>query len=296
MKENFEKSTSEHQNIAMARDKHERLSPLREKIHDVIFEAETPAGRAFDIGLIILILFSVVTVMAESVKELQEDYGTFFIYTEYLLTAIFTVEYVLRLWVVRSPMKYATSFFGVVDLLAILPVYIVFFLGGTSFFIVIRALRLMRIFRIFKLGHFMNEGYVIVEAMKASRMKISVFLFFILILVTIIGSVMYVVEGESNPGFTSIPRAIYWAIVTLTTVGFGDIVPKTQFGQFLSAVVMILGYAVIAVPTGIVSSEFIKNTKSVTTESCHNCGAEGHDSDADYCKYCGVHLHPERFD
>ncbi len=278
----------------MATEQHERLSPLREKIHDIIFEAETPAGKAFDVGLIFLILFSVLMVMAESVKELQEVYSDFFFWAEMVTTGIFTIEYILRLWVVRSPMRYATSFFGIVDLLAILPVYLMFFLGGTQFFLVIRALRLMRIFRIFKLGHFMNEGRVIIEAMKASRLKISIFLFFVLILVTIIGSVMYVIEGESNPGFTSIPRSIYWSIVTLTTVGFGDIVPKTQFGQFLSAVVMILGYAVIAVPTGIVSSEFVAKKSSSNTKACYNCGEEGHDDNANYCKYCGEDLYPER--
>lgn len=278
----------------MATEQHPRLSPLREKIHNIIFEAETPIGRAFDIALIGLILFSVLVVMAESVKELQELYAEVFFWIEIITTIIFTAEYLLRLWVVRSPMKYATSFFGIVDLLAILPVYLMFFLGGTSFFLVIRALRLMRIFRIFKLGHFMNEGNVIIEAMKASRMKISVFLFFILILVTIIGSIMYVIEGESNPGFTSIPRSIYWSIVTLTTVGFGDIVPKTQFGQFLSAVVMILGYAVIAVPTGIVSSEMVQQKSIANTKACYNCGEEGHDNDAVYCKYCGEDLYPNR--
>lgn len=280
----------------MPTQQNERLSPFREKIHEIIFEADTPIGKAFDIGLIILILFSVFLVMLESVGDLQEKYAQVFLVIEYITTALFTIEYLMRLYVVRSPIKYATSFFGVIDLLAILPAYLTFFFAGTHFLVVIRALRLMRIFRIFKLGHFMNEGYVIIDAMKASRTKISIFLFFIVILVTIVGSIMYVIEGETNESFTSIPRSIYWAIVTMTTVGYGDIAPQTAVGQFFSAVVMILGYAVIAVPTGIVSSELIKEaTASTNTQACLNCGEDGHDDNANYCKYCGEDLYPERF-
>lgn len=279
----------------MPTQQHERLSPFREKIHEIIFEADTPVGKAFDIGLILLILFSVLVVMLESVGDLVDRYATIFTIIEYITTAIFTIEYFLRLYVVRSPMKYATSFFGIIDLLAILPAYLAYFFVGTHFFVVIRALRLMRIFRIFKLGHFMNEGYVIVDAMKASRTKISIFLFFIVILVTIVGSIMYVIEGETNESFTSIPRSIYWAIVTMTTVGYGDIAPQTAIGQFFSAVVMILGYAVIAVPTGIVSSELIKEaTASTNTQACLNCGEDGHDDNANYCKFCGEDLYPDR--
>ena len=279
----------------MPTQQHERLSPFREKIHEIIFEADTPMGKTFDVGLILLILFSVFVVMIESVGDLQERYRSVFNVIEYVTTAIFTIEYLLRLYVVRSPMKYATSFFGVIDVLAILPAYLAFFFAGTHFFIVIRALRLMRIFRIFKLGHFMSEGYVIVDAMKSSRTKISIFLFFIMILVTIVGSIMYVIEGETNESFTSIPRSIYWAIVTMTTVGYGDISPQTAIGQFFSAVVMILGYAVIAVPTGIVSSELIKEANASTnTQACLNCGEDGHDDNANYCKFCGEDLYPER--
>lgn len=279
----------------MPTQQHKRLSPLREKIHEVIFEADTPLGKAFDVGLIILILFSVFVVMLESVGYLQVKYADIFYAIEFVTTAIFTIEYLLRLYVVRSPMKYATSFFGVIDLLAILPAYLAYFFAGTHFFVVIRALRLMRIFRIFKLGHFMKEGYVIVDAMKASRTKISIFLFFIVILVTIVGSIMYVIEGETNESFTSIPRSIYWAIVTMTTVGYGDISPQTAIGQFFSAVVMILGYAVIAVPTGIVSSELIREaTASTNTQACLNCGEDGHDDNANYCKFCGEDLYPDR--
>lgn len=277
----------------MPKQKSERLSPMRERLHEIIFEADTPLGKRFDISLIVLIVLSVLLVMAESVDQLQARYATFFYYSEWLLTILFTVEYILRLSVVRSPLKYAKSFFGVVDLLAILPSYLSIFFAGTHFFVVIRALRLMRIFRIFKLGHFMKESFVIVDAMKRSRTKISIFLFFIVIIVTIVGSIMYVVEGESNESFTSIPRSIYWAIVTLTTVGYGDISPQTELGQFLSAVVMILGYAVIAVPTGIVSAELIKDAPSNNTQACLNCGRDGHDDDAKFCKYCGEDLYPK---
>lgn len=277
----------------MSKEKRERLSPWRERAHEIIFEADTFLGKAFDITLIILIILSVLLVMAESVNTLQDRYASFFFYAEWILTILFTLEYIMRLMVIRSPLQYAKSFFGVVDLLAILPSYLSLFFAGTHFFVVIRALRLMRIFRIFKLGHFMDEGYVIVEAMQKSRTKISIFLFFILIVVTIVGSIMYVVEGESNESFTSIPRSIYWAIVTLTTVGYGDISPQTELGQFLSAVVMVLGYAVIAVPTGIVSAELVKGNNSHNTQACLNCGRDGHDDDAKYCKYCGADLYPD---
>jgi voltage-gated potassium channel len=279
----------------MPTPQHERLSPFREKIHEIIFEADTPIGKAFDIGLIVLILFSVLIVMLESIGDLQVRYSRVLNTIEYITTAIFTIEYLLRLYVVRSPMKYARSFFGIIDVLAILPAYLTYFFAGTHFLVVIRALRLMRIFRIFKLGHFMKEGSVIVDAMKSSRTKITIFLFFILILVTIVGSIMYVIEGETNESFTSIPRSIYWAIVTMTTVGYGDIAPQTAIGQFFSAAVMILGYAVIAVPTGIVSSELMKEASASTnTQACLNCGEDGHDDNANYCKLCGEDLYPKR--
>ncbi|MEM8523043.1 MAG: ion transporter [Bacteroidota bacterium] len=263
---------------------------LRDRIHEIIFEADTPEGKRFDVIIMILIVASVLTVMLESVSVIQWQYEEVFYIIEWIFTIIFTIEYILRLYSVRYTWRYATSFYGVIDLLAIIPTYLSIFFMGSQSLLVIRALRLMRVFRIFKLGQFMSEGMIIVKAMKASRVKISIFLFFILIVVTIIGAVMYLVEGTfDNTGFTSIPKSIYWAIVTLTTVGFGDITPQTSLGQFLSAVVMILGYAVIAVPTGIVSAELVDQAKAAATntQACRYCGEDGHDDDAKHCKYCG---------
>ncbi len=266
-------------------------SPVRDRIHEIIFEAETPAGKAFDILLLVMILLSVITVMLESIDRLSTRYGEVFLILEWIFTIIFTIEYLLRLYCVSYPRTYALSFFGVIDLLAILPTYLSMLVSGTQYFVVIRAIRLLRIFRIFKLGHFLSEGYLIMDALRASRAKIIVFLSFISILTIIIGAVMYLIEGAVNESFSSIPRAVYWAVVTLTTVGYGDITPTTDFGQFVSAVVMILGYAIIAVPTGIVTNEIMvaarsKKTKT-TTKACRFCGQEGHDQDAAFCKYCG---------
>jgi len=265
------------------------FDPLKERIHEIIFEADTPMGKFFDVVLLILISLSVLVVMLESVASLQDRFSDLFFYLEWGFTIVFTIEYLLRLYCVYHPKKYATSFFGVIDLLAIVPTYLSIFVAGTQYFLVIRALRLMRIFRIFKLGHFLTEGQVIIRAMRASSNKITVFLLFVVIMVMIIGSVMYLVEGGQNSGFTSIPRSIYWAVVTLTTVGYGDITPSTELGQFLSAIVMILGYAILAVPTGIVTGELIESSrkKKHTTQACRFCGQEGHDDDALYCKYCG---------
>ena len=266
---------------------------LKEKIHEIIFEADTPAGKLFDVVLLILIMASVLVVMLESVQGLQARYSNFFYALEWAFTVVFTIEYLLRLYCVYRPAKYATSFFGVIDLLAILPTYISLFIYGTQYLLVIRALRLLRVFRIFKLGHFMSEGEIIVRALKASRAKITVFLTFILLLVVIIGSVMYLVEGGQNEDFSSIPRSIYWTIVTLTTVGYGDITPATELGQFLSAFIMILGYAILAVPTGIVSAEMvadIRRSPRNNTQACRYCGREGHADDALFCKYCGERL------
>jgi len=229
--------------------------------------------------------------MLESIDSLKAEYGQLFNIIEWMLTILFSLEYILRLYVVFKPWKYATSFFGIVDLLAILPSYLALFLGSSQAFLIIRALRLMRIFRILKLGHFLSEGKVLATALKASVNKITVFLFFILILVTILGAFMYLIEGGTNEDFANIPLSIYWAIVTLTTVGYGDITPATPPGQFLAAIIMILGYAIIAVPTGIVTGELIKHKSAVTnTRACRFCGAEGHDDDAVHCKYCGERL------
>ncbi len=267
------------------------LDPRKEKIHEIIFEADTPAGKFFDVTLMILIILSVIVVMLESVDSLEDKYGKIFFALEWFFTICFTIEYGLRLYCVYRPRKYALSFFGIVDLLSIIPTYLSLLISGTQYLIVIRALRLLRIFRIFKLVQFLREGNIIVRALLASRAKILVFMLFILLMVTILGSIMYLVEAGANEQFDSIPRSIYWAIVTLTTVGYGDISPTTDFGQFLAAFVMLLGYAVIAVPTGIVSAAMMQERTNkpppANTKSCRYCSKEGHDEDATHCKYCG---------
>lgn len=266
----------------------ENKNSLKEKLHEIIFEADTPAGKAFDVALLIAIIASVLAVIFESVTEYQLRYGGLLYTLEWIFTIFFTLEYVLRLYCVHKPLKYAKSFFGIIDLLAILPTYLSIFVLGAQTLLVIRVLRLMRIFRIFKLGHFLKEGAIIARSLKASRAKITVFLLFVTLMVTIIGSVMYLIEGgQGNEGFSSIPMSIYWAIVTLTTVGYGDITPTTEIGKMLSALVMILGYAVLAVPTGIVSAEMIRTSYRTNTQACRFCGKEGHDDDARHCKYCG---------
>ncbi len=262
----------------------------RTVLHEVIFEADTPIGKAFDIVLIVSILVSVAAVMLDSVQSIQDVYGRLLYQTEWFFTLIFTVEYLLRLLCVGKPVKYALSFYGIVDLLAIIPTYISLLLPGTQYLLVIRILRILRIFRILKLAPYLGEARLLVKAMRSSWRKISVFLFTVLTLVVIFGSLMYLIEGEAN-GFTSIPRSIYWAIVTMTTVGYGDISPQTGPGQLLASVVMILGYGIIAVPTGIVTVEMSQAFgRKVSTKSCSECSAEGHDVDAQHCKFCGAKL------
>lgn len=273
----------------------DRNQNLKDKLHEVIFEADTREGKWFDVILIILIVLSVLTVMLETVPSLEARFGNTFFYLEWIFTIIFTLEYILRLLIVNKPMKYATSFYGVVDLISIIPSFLSFFIVGSQSLLVIRALRLLRIFRIFKLaGHF-RQGLVILIALRKSIPKISVFLFAILLITMIFGSVMYLIETDSGGGFDSIPRSIYWAIVTLTTVGYGDISPQTNIGQFIAAIVMILGYAVIAVPTGIVTNELLttrEGPENINTQHCQSCSKDGHDDDAMHCKFCGHHLHP----
>lgn len=262
----------------------------RSKIHEVIFEADTRVGKLFDIVLIISILLSVIVVMLDSIAAINKEYGNFLYILEWVFTVLFTIEYILRIISVGKPLKYAKSFFGVVDLLAILPTYFSLLFPGSQYFLVIRVLRLLRIFRVLKLVQYTVEARSLRQALKASKRKIIVFVFTVLILVVIFGALMYVIEGEEN-GFTSIPRSIYWAIVTLTTVGYGDISPATPLGQILAAIIMILGYGIIAVPTGIVTAEMaFAAGKNISTQACPDCSAEGHDSDAKYCKYCGVKL------
>jgi len=266
----------------------------RNRLHEIIFEADTPAGKFFDVTLLIVIFLSIIAVALETVPGLSSEAKTALMILEWGFTIFFTIEYILRIITVLRPMKYVTSFYGIIDLLAILPTYLTIFFAGSHSFMMIRALRLLRVFRIFKMANYLNQSQVLWRSLRASVTKISVFLYFIILMVCIFGSIMYLVEGGRNPQFDSIPRSIYWAVVTVTTVGFGDITPQTSIGQFLSAVLMIMGYAVIAVPTGIVSSEMLKDSEiqqDLNTQSCPYCSEEGHDLDAKHCKYCGELLH-----
>ena len=261
----------------------------RDHLHAVIFEAETPSGKWFDILLIASILISVITVMLDSVSSINTRFGTLLGIIEWFFTIVFSVEYLLRLICVGRPLLYATSFFGIIDLMAIIPTYISLFIPGSQYLIVVRILRILRIFRVLKLVQFMGEAVLLLKALRASGRKITVFLFTVLTLVIIMGSLMYLIEGAEH-GFTSIPRSIYWAIVTLTTVGYGDISPQTNIGQILASFIMILGYSIIAVPTGIVTVELSQVSSRKATRTCRECSAEGHDSDAVFCKYCGTKL------
>jgi len=273
----------------------EALIPLpgwRRKVYIVIFEADTRAGRAFDIGLLIAVLLSMLTVMLESVSSIRQSYGHLLGVLDWFFTILVTIEYALRLTCVHKPKRYATSFFGIIDLIAILPAYLALLFPEVRYLIDIRILRLLRMFRVLKLTRYLGEADELMQAMRSSRRKISVFLLTVLMLVVVLGTLMYVIEGEAN-GFTSIPTSIYWAIVTLTTVGFGDITPKTPLGQSVASFVMIIGYGIIAVPTGIVTAELTqayRKKDSHTSRLCPHCFTEGHDDDARYCKHCGGEL------
>lgn len=264
-------------------------SRWRARLHEVIFEADTPAGRAFDVCLLVAILVSVITVVLESVAGIRREYGEVLRSVEWALTVAFTIEYGLRLVAVDRPWRYARSLFGLADLLAVVPTYLALLLPAAQSLMVIRAIRLLRVFRILKLAHFLDEAHQLVLALRASRRKITVFLGGIVTIVVIMGALMYLVEGEEH-GFTSIPTSMYWAVVTMTTVGYGDVAPRTPLGQLLAAVLMILGYAIIAVPTGIVSVELARTGRPVSRQACPACSAEGHDVDATHCKYCGAPL------
>ncbi len=262
----------------------------RKTLFEVIFEADTSAGKWFDIVLIVSILLSVATVMLNSVEDISADWGRLLHAAEWFFTILFTIEYVLRLLCVGKPIRYAVSFFGVVDLLAILPTFVSPLFPSSRYLLVVRVLRVLRIFRVLKLAHHTKEANMLRNALYASRRKILVFFSAVLTLVVIIGSLIYVIEGQEN-GFTSIPRGVYWAIVTLTTVGYGDISPQTPAGQFLAAIVMILGYSIIAVPTGIVTAELSQSRLAGPSgQACPSCSAEGHDRDARHCKFCGAGL------
>jgi len=266
----------------------------RLRVYTIIFEADTVAGRRFDVMLIVAILLSVMLVMADSVSSLSARYGTLITAFEWFFTVFFTLEYLARLLCVRHPMRYATSFFGVIDLLAVLPTYLALFFPGLYVLVDVRVLRLLRVFRIFKLAAYVTEYQSLAGALMASRRKILVFLLAVLMLVLIFGTVMYVVEGPGN-GFTSIPTSVYWAITTLTTVGFGDITPRTDLGRLISSFMMLLGWGTLAVPTGIVTAEMAaqrlgRSAGLPTTRTCHECLTEGHLASADFCFHCGARL------
>ena len=261
----------------------------REKIWRVVFRSDTPAGRAFDVVLLVLISASVLVVMLESVEPLRLAHGRAFLIAEWIFTLLFTIEYVIRLMVVRKKRRYVLSFFGIVDLLSILPAYLSLLLVGTQYLMVIRVLRLLRMFRVLKMARHFGQANVLMNALRASSPKIAVFLFAILTLVSIEGTLMYLIEGEHNPGFSSIPQSIYWGIVTITTVGYGDVAPLTVMGKILASFIMLTGFSIIAVPTGIVSAEIGKGLREVATDRrrCAECGWTGHDPAANFCKHCG---------
>ena len=264
----------------------------RQKLYTIIFESDTTAGKTFDVVLLVLILLSILTVVLESVASFQENYGSLLVALEWFFTICFTIEYVLRIISVGRPMRYIFSFYGIVDLLSILPTYMSMIYTGTRFLLVIRGLRLLRIFRVLKLSRYLGEAETLQLALRNSIYKIIVFIGAVLTVVIIIGTLMYMIEGPEN-GFNNIPLSIYWAIVTITTVGFGDITPHTTAGQFLATILMLLGYGIIAVPTGIVSSELNKADKAANPQvkACPNCKPEDHSPDAQYCRFCGIQLH-----
>lgn len=266
---------------------------LKQRIHDIIFEADTPAGKAFDVVLLLAICLSVFVVVLESIEGLHQQYAWAFTAAEWIFTVLFTAEYLLRIYSVNKPIKYITSFYGIIDLLATLPTYLSIFFPGSQYLLTIRVLRLLRIFRVFKITRYLQESNMLVKALINSRIKISIFMFAVLMIVLISGSAMYFIEGGANSGFSNIPQGMYWAIVTVTTVGYGDIAPATVVGRMFAAMLMVLGYAIIAVPTGIVSAEMAKvdlQPDKITTQHCPNCLKEGHDIDATHCKYCGTAL------
>ncbi|ARN77818.1 ion transporter [Nonlabens spongiae] len=275
------------------------INNIRKKIHEVIYEADTPMGKLFDVVLLILILLSIILVCLESVESLRKLYSDEFLIAEWVITGFFTIEYILRIYSINKPAKYIFSFFGIVDLLSTIPLYLTFFFGGINALLTFRSLRLLRVFRILKVTRYIGEANKLKRAIRNSAPKIAVFLFAVLVLSVIFGTLMYLVEGPEH-GFVSIPVSIYWCIVTLTTVGFGDIAPETPLGQFIATLIMIMGYGIIAVPTGIVSAEYSQgentedvndpNYRHVNTQVCQNCLAKKHQDDAKFCHKCGCSL------
>jgi voltage-gated potassium channel len=270
-------------------------SKWRAKLHEIIYEADTGVGKTFDVILLVLILLSVVLVMMESVSWIDAKHHKLLNIGEWIITIFFTLEYIARVITVRKPKNYIFSFYGIIDFLSTIPLYLSFIFVGSNYLLTVRALRLLRIFRILKLTRYVGESNKLSRALLHSRAKILIFLFAVVIISIIAGTLMYIIEGEKS-GFTSIPRSVYWAIVTLTTVGYGDISPETPLGQLIASVIMIMGYGIIAVPTGIVSAEYAKSDQAeihLNTQSCHNCGTEKHRDDSEYCHICGDDLHPD---
>ena len=265
------------------------MSRLKENIKIIIFGTNTKAGKLFDEILIITITLSIITVLLDSVESYHEQYGNIFYLAEWIFTILFTIEYFLRIYSVRLPSSYIFSFFGIIDLLSIIPTYISILFPGAQALSVIRVLRVLRIFRVLKLFQYIGEAKYLKTALISSKRKIYIFIFVVMNIVIILGSIMYLIEGGKN-GFTSIPRSIYWAIVTITTVGYGDISPKTELGQILASFAMILGYATIAVPTGIISAEYSNMSNNISNKVCSGCGNEQHSFDAEFCNRCGTKL------
>ena len=264
-------------------------SRVRHRTYAIIFGHDTRAGRIFDVLLIVVILASVIVIMLESVASVRAEYGSLLRAAEWFFTLLFTVEYVTRLWCVGRPLTYAKSPLGLIDLLAVLPTYVSLLFPGGQVITVVRILRVLRVFRILKMAHYVGAAGVLVRALRASQRKITIFVLAVVTITVIVGSLMYLIEGPDN-GFTSIPRGVYWGIVTLTTVGFGDIIPQTPWGQALASVVMIMGYGIIAVPTGIVTAELVYSARAQSGPACPGCGRLGHDPDAQHCKWCGTNL------
>lgn len=262
----------------------------KHRLHEIIYEADTPSGKLFDVVLLIAILASVLLVMLESVDSINKEYGDLLNICEWVITLLFSIEYILRIVSIKKPWNYIFSFYGIIDFLSTIPKYLSLILVGSHNLAALRALRLLRVFRILKLARYIGASNRLMVALRASRAKIAVFLFFVVILCIILGTVMYMIEEGPNSKFTSIPRSVYWAIVTLTTVGYGDMYPLTALGQLIASVIMILGYAIIAIPTGIVGSELVKAKVHTNTQACPNCLAEGHVDDAIFCYHCGHKL------
>lgn len=262
----------------------------RNRIHEIIFEADTKEGKLFDVSLLVLIILSVLGVILSSVQVIDKQYGDTLRFLEWIFTILFTIEYFFRIYSINKPLKYIFSFMGVIDFLSIIPTYLVFFYPPLYVLIDIRIIRLIRIFRVFKLSRYLRGANVMQIALRSSQPKIIVFLLSISLVVVVLGTLMYIIEGQQN-GFDNIPKSIYWAVVTLTTVGYGDVVPVTSLGKILASIIMILGYGIIAVPTGIVSASMVKATQNkVSTQACRECSKEGHEIDAKHCKFCGAIL------